>query len=415
MKIARFDPSPYGFPKPVVPLLAHHSRRLRCSCRPRAGEGKSRGSFRSFTLGRYALSEAYRLAGLVPGTALLAPAYHCVTMLDPAVNLGADILLYPLNPDLSPDLEGLDDLFADAGSPVRALLATHFFGLPQDFSHLASWCSERDILFIEDCSHVLFAETCRATGIGVFGKFVTSSPYKFFACEDGGLLYVKDASLLASVVTESPRLVDELRGIKRAIEKRWTHNTPQASIEQIDKQLDSLANGPTPSTELQYSDYLHPSSLFISADMRKTALRTSRWLASLSSPDFIARQRKWNYRRWLEAVSGLPNCRALYPSLPEECAPYMFPLFIEHPDPHFFWLKQLGLPIWRWDEMAVSNCAVSREYQLHLLHLPCHQALSEQEMLWMFAVVKNVLRREPRSGFSVRQTARHCAETTNVQ
>ena len=69
----------------------------------------------------------------------MAPAYHCVTMLDPAIALGGDVLLYPLKPDLSPDLESLDSVFAAAGSPVRALLATHFFGLAQDFAqqHLA--------------------------------------------------------------------------------------------------------------------------------------------------------------------------------------------------------------------------------------------------------------------------------------
>jgi dTDP-4-amino-4,6-dideoxygalactose transaminase len=60
--------------------------------------------------------------------------------------------------------------------------------------------------------------------------------------------------------------------------------------------------------------------------------------------------------------------------------------------PHFYWLKQLAVPVWRWDEMAVSPCPVARDYRLHLLHLPCHQSLSDDEMDWMLAALGKVLR-----------------------
>lgn len=78
--------------------------------------------------------------------------------------------------------------------------------------------------------------------------------------------------------------------------------------------------------------------------------------------------------------------------MPADCAPYMFPLYLERPDPDFFLLKKMGLPIFRWDEMAVSECAVAADYRLRLLHLPCHQTLSEQQMQWMISVLGEVLR-----------------------
>ncbi|MDR1708149.1 MAG: DegT/DnrJ/EryC1/StrS aminotransferase family protein, partial [Candidatus Accumulibacter sp.] len=72
-----------------------------------------------------------------------------------------------------------------------------------------------------------------------------------------------------------------------------------------------------------------------------------------------------------------------------------FPLVIERPDPDFFRLKRAGLPIWRWDERAVApgapDCGVARHYQLHLLHLPCHQGLDAARMDWMIAVAGSVL------------------------
>lgn len=69
----------------------------------------------------------------------------------------------------------------------------------------------------------------------------------------------------------------------------------------------------------------------------------------------------------------------------------MFPITIAEPDPVFYQLKQAGMPIFRWDDMAVSSCTVARNYRLHLLHLPCHQGLSAQQMAWMTALVAKVL------------------------
>ena len=69
----------------------------------------------------------------------------------------------------------------------------------------------------------------------------------------------------------------------------------------------------------------------------------------------------------------------------------MFPLLIDSPHRHFHLLKLLGLPVWRWDEMAVSECAVAAKYRLNLLHLPCHQELSAEQMDWMVQVVQQVL------------------------
>lgn len=397
MKIARFDPAPCGFPKPRISPLPHRIQFRPCGCWQAVfAQRKRKGLFRSFTRGRYALAEAYRLAGLTRETTLLAPAYHCLTMLDPAVNMGANVLLYPLRPDLSPDLDKLDQIARDSTHPLKALLATHFFGVPQNFDDLKLWCDERGIVLIEDCSHVLFTEDYQATGTGIFGKFVVASPYKFFACEDGGLLYAPDDRLLEGTKTRSAGLIEEIRGIKRTIEKNRfsaAASTLHTEVDGINERLTLLSQGrPTPS-ELQLAQYEEPSPFFSASAARTSALHSSRWLVHLAPTESTARQRRKNYRRWLDAVAGLPNCRPLYPDLPEECVPYMFPLYIEYPESHFYLLKHLGVPIWRWDELAVSSCLTAHDYRLHLLHLPCHQSLTGSQMDWMIAAMQKTLRR----------------------
>ena len=182
-----FDPSSCRFPTPRTPPLATGVAGL--SWRPaKTGSDFATGSFRYFTRARYALRQAYHLAGVGTGGALLAPSYHCRTMIDPALALDGPVVLYPLTPDLEVDLAALDRLHHSLDIPAKALLATHFFGLTKDFGELASWCHERNITLVEDCSHALFLETAQAPQLGRFGDFVVSSPYKFVPSPDGGLL-----------------------------------------------------------------------------------------------------------------------------------------------------------------------------------------------------------------------------------
>lgn len=125
------------------------------------------------------------------------------------------------------------------------------------------------------------------------------------------------------------------------------------------------------------------------------SLVCSRWVMRHTNLQRLAERRRQHYQQWVKSLAGLPSCRALFPALPVDCVPYMFPLVIDHPETHFFAFKHLGVPIWRWDDMAVSDCAVATRYRLHLLHLPCHQELTTEQMAWMTRAVVGVMRSQP--------------------
>ncbi len=338
------------------------------------------------------MGEAYRLAGVGTKGALLAPSYHCISMLDPAVSLGADIQFYPLKEGLAPDLAKIEEVVATYRRPISALLATHFFGFPQDFSDLKQWCEKHRIVLIEDCSHVLFTERFRAAGTGIYGRFTIASPYKFFPCADGGLLYSPDENLVGKVITQSGDLARELRGIKHTIEKCRSFDKVSFETSSIERQVQTLSTKPVIEGGEQTAEYSHPSFLYVKADEKIRALRSSRVIVRVSAIDENIRRRRRNFERWVDAVSGLPNCFAPFAKLPENCVPYMFPLYIEHANPHFYWLKHLGIPVWRWDEIAISDCRIAQDYRLHLLHLPCHQSLSEAQLNWMIVTLQKVFR-----------------------
>lgn len=407
MEFQCFDSSSCGYPKPSVPVLPPLTgKSLLLISQP-----AQPGSFRpvagaedalTYARGRYALLEAYRLAGVGKLGALLAPSYHCSTMLDPAIRLQADVLLYPLMPDLAPDLQALEATFNASNSPVKALLATHYFGFPQRLDELAAFCARHSITLIEDCSHALFsplrpAGDAAMGAIGESGRYAIASPYKFYASEDGGLLWANGGAPLPVPAPRAPRPVEELKGVQGSIYRaRANHAAPQHDA--LDDAITELRAQHTPlGSDVRKKGPLL-SIYYLRSQEGLKSLACSRWIIRHTNVGRLARQRRQNYQHWVKAVADLPHCRALLPDLPADCVPYMFPLFIDHPEPHFNTLKHLGVPVWRWDDMAVSNCQVASTYRLQLLHLPCHQELSPLQMDWMTAAVSKVMLQTPVAG-----------------
>ena len=392
MEYRSFDALQCGFPRPHVPVLPPpqwRDLRIRRQFRPNGHpEG---GSWQFLARGRYALTQAYRSAGLAPDTTVLLPSYHCRTMLDPAISLGGQIALYPLNSDLTVDLAGLQRCLDGAGAPAVALLVCHFFGYPQSLDALLAWCRKNRIHLIEDCSHCLVADG-ESGLVGRTGDYGVASPYKFFPSEDGGLFW-SNTGICGGPVRE-PSMRQQLRsaarlfaGIAPGINTAHSARSLKVAVTLPDIRIPDRPDRTAVSSRL--SDHYAPAMEGLAA------LATSRWIVDQTDRASLSRRRVAHYRQWAARVAILPHCKALFPDLPPSAIPYMFPLLINHPDPHFYLLKHLGVPIWRWDDMAVSGCGNAAAYRTQLLHLPCHQGLSRQQMDWMMDTMALVLRSPP--------------------
>lgn len=389
-----FDPSTCQFPTPrvqILPSLGIASFGFRRS--RKFASVFSTAPNRFYSRGRYALHDAYRFSGVGPKGALLAPSYHCRTMLDPAIRLGGKVILYPLDEKLALDVALLAKLVDCSEVPVRAMLLTHYFGFSQATDEVQAFCDERGIALVEDCSHTCFRHF-QNFSLGQKAKFVVVSPYKFCPSEDGGGLLINGVGTDFHSELMARGFRDELRGMlnlfRRAFGRRW-----QASDAGANEQIRNVYSKEI----VKGREFKKPgnrvSSMYDPLAEKLAGLSASRLIVYLSNADRIAEARRNNYRQWLDAVRCLPHCRPLFDALPDDVVPYMFPLYIEHPTPHFFILKQLGLPIWRWDEMAVSNCAVAMNYRLQLLHLPCHQSLGQAEIRWMTQTLTQVMMEGP--------------------
>lgn len=389
LEIHRFDPAQCRFPRPraaLLPTLRWDDLTFGRADTVAADVLDGAGVWH-FSRGRYALCAAYQAAGVGPAGALLAPAYHCRTMLDPALALGGAIHLYALNPDLTPKMDAIEALVASQPA-IRALIVPHYFGIEQPAAlmrNLADLCRRHAIMLIEDCSHAWQVAARRAPVCqSATGHAVVASPYKFFACADGGTLW-GHPSLLQMARQSTPAMLDEVKALKTALGQIIAQARPWLPPAQIGAHQ-SAERG---AALVEFSD--QPSDLYSRALEGRSSLTLSRWAMRRTRLSAVVARRRQHYHEWTDALRGVGGGLALFPELHADCAPYMFPLRIAAPDPVFFQLKQCGVPIFRWDEMAVSNCPVASDYRLHLLHLPCHQSLTAQQMQWMAATVAKVL------------------------
>ena len=108
----------------------------------------------------------------------------------------------------------------------------------------------------------------------------------------------------------------------------------------------------------------------------------------------IVSHRRANYLFFAQALYGLAGMHPLHPDLPENCAPYVFPLWVDQPDPGYAELRHLEFPVSRWDRLWPGVPTIEDDsgirWSRHVLQLACHQDLTPDELKQMVKTVKQV-------------------------
>jgi perosamine synthetase len=343
---------------------------------------------------------------------VLLPTYHCPSMVAPVLLRGWQPRTYPITADGAPDMAWLDQ--QDLGH-ARVLLVVHFFGLPQPMARWRQWCDARGIVLIEDCAHAMFGSS-DGRPIGSWGDVAIASLTKFLPVVEGGCLIVNKPPALsaqpalqrcgmgtrircavdiAEVGARHGRLVGlnqpilgALAGMKALRGLSQRDKLKPTSAPQLVAPPDGLIARPRPSHADVSDDF--------SIDLAK-AHRALAWpcqqLALTLPRQRIAAQRLANYRTLAQALAGYAGLHALRPKIPPDCAPYVFPLWVDQPDPAYLELRRLGLPVLRWDRLWQTSPAVlgdqGTRWSNHVLQLSCHQDLRPAELAQL---VKTLLR-----------------------
>jgi dTDP-4-amino-4,6-dideoxygalactose transaminase/glycosyltransferase involved in cell wall biosynthesis len=347
------------------------------------------------TSGRAAIALALKALGVGSGDRVLVPTYHCPTMVAPAVHVGARPVFYPLRSS------GADLAFLTALdlTHVRALIATHYFGLPQPMSELRSFCDRHGIALIEDCAHALFGVS-DGRRIGTWGDFAIASLTKFFSVPEGGCLIVNRPGLAIprlarrSAKDQIKSLIDVLElgvryrrmpGLNDALGFLFAlRRRPRAGgalgLEPVDVDLEE---GDEAVDEFD-SEHAHARLAYPA----RLVVRSVSWSR-------IVRRRREHYRLLAERFAGIRGARVPWPSLPDSAVPYVFPLWVDEPDGAYYAFKATGVPVFRWDRLWAGTPFLPGDegysWSRHILQFPCHQELSTADLDWLVGKIRDVL------------------------
>ena len=138
-----------------------------------------------------ALTMAYKISGVGPGTEVITPAMTCVATNTPIVNLGAKIVWA----DIQPDSGSIDptDIERKITDKTRAIVYVNWAGTPCDLEAIQSIGQTHGIPVIQDGAHA-FGATWNGLPISDFADFTCFSfqAIKHLSSGDGGALICKD-------------------------------------------------------------------------------------------------------------------------------------------------------------------------------------------------------------------------------
>jgi len=176
-----------------------------------------------------ALEIALRICGIGPGDEVLTASMTFFAAPNMIVKVGA----VPVFVDVLPGTRNIDLEAAEAriGPRTKAIMPTHFGGLPCDMDALYALARRRKLRVIEDCA-LAIGSSWRGKTLGSFGDICVWSfhPNKNITSIEGGALVVNDAGEAEDVEVMRfhgiRRLPDGTRDVREASGK---HNLPDVN------------------------------------------------------------------------------------------------------------------------------------------------------------------------------------------
>jgi len=329
---------------------------------------------RLLTSGRAALFAAMKALGLQPGDGVLAPSYHCPTLVAPLRAAGAAVQFYPLGPDGLPALDAITP-----AQGTRALVVAQLFGLPRSLAAVRAWCDARGIALVEDCAHSFFGQAGERP-VGHWGDLATASVSKFFPVPEGGLL--ASANPLPSQALQPSGGKQQVKAWVDVLE-RSSEQSRLAGLNLGLRALFRLKNGPSRAPSIVKPRESTEAEMLTECDLGRSEQAPpglTRRLFGLPRARIVARRRA-HYETLHRLTQNLAGARPLFGPLPAQAAPYVMPLWVDDPEPAYAALRAAGCAVFRWDRVWPGTPDFQDDHgarwRRHVLQLLCHQDLTE--------------------------------------
>jgi dTDP-4-amino-4,6-dideoxygalactose transaminase len=128
-------------------------------------------AFEYFNFGRNSLRIGLTVLDLKASDEILIPCFTCSTILKPILDNQMTPVLYDIRFDFGVDI---DQLKKRVTPKTKAILVTHYFGIPSNIKEIKEFADSMGIYLIEDCAHSICSKFDGAV-LGGVGDFAFTS------------------------------------------------------------------------------------------------------------------------------------------------------------------------------------------------------------------------------------------------
>lgn len=340
--------------------------------------------------GRAALFQLFSAIHRMRRETVLLPAFHCPTVVEPAIQAGYSVRFYRVKEDMSIDV---NDFLRCLDETVAAALVINYFGFPLDIGEVSTACRTNATSLIEDCAHsFLSANPIRLTGdradfaIYSFKKLVPSNVGGAVRCNVEDLDVKANGSrppLRESAVT-AKRMLDQ--AIEQSNNRLLAHLQSAANSTYRALKRSASQESVDSFQQRSHGDYAIDERL-----LRSGIPRLARHILEAADLKEVVAARQENYeflKTRLTSVAGVEI--AMNRSVQAVC-PWALPVVLGNRSQVDHVLRARGVPLFTFGETLHSGLFLDRqenrraiesaEYLAsHLLCLSTHQNLSSKKL-----------------------------------
>ena len=339
-----------------------------------AGEGASAIHRRVHYYGyaRQALYDALRLCRCIPDDTVLYPETICDVTLEPAHRLGLRVVFYPVSDDLLPDWVIVKKMIAH--TKAKVVMSVNYFGFPQPMELWRQLTQETKTAWINDNAHG-YGSLVNGTPLEAFGDVSITSMRKVLPLINGASLQVNHPGLPATTV----RLYQKRERIRACLpnNEEWRRIARSAAATlAIEPQRDKA--------KIPYERM--PMSTEYATRNRPMGVISTRVFNRLARqlPE-LCRRRRLIYETWDRHCTAA-NLRPVFPELPAEVSPMVYPCYAGSFTERQKWLKWAvakNVDVYPWPSLPTAcrgkNSPAVKRWR-RLLCFPIHPDMKPSEI-----------------------------------
>ena len=293
-------------------------------------------------------------------------------------------------------LPQIDTIDETSANEAKAMLVSHYFGIAHSLANVRQWCNERGVALIEDCAHSYFGWAGERP-VGTWGDYSTASLSKFLPVPEAGVLASARLPLTdTNLIRQSLRA--QIKGFVDALEFSIEHGGFRG-INWVLTPLLKLKNARSPKMCEQIStEEPESANLMRDCDMGRLQMK-SLWISQLLDMILprgrVITRRRENFLAYDKCFSEITGATPIFSSLPPSAVPYVFPLWVNDPDPLYKELRAQRLPVFRWDRIWHGTTKIVGDvgplWSHHVLQLLCHQDISDSDIQKIALTITRVL------------------------